>query len=145
MLDNIYGIEIDSTAIKVTAFSLYLALVDQLNPKTLWIESGYQLPYLIYDPDDKNIEEQGKNLLRKDTIGEVNAQEFVKVDLVVGNPPFGTKNLSSSITDYCKKHHFGMEMVLPFIHKAISFCPEGKLALVFNTKVLTNTEKPFER
>ena len=35
LLENIYGIEIDPLAIKVAAFSLYLALVQQLDPKTL--------------------------------------------------------------------------------------------------------------
>jgi len=144
LLDNIYGIEIDPTAIKVAAFSLYLALVDELDPKTLWIEEGYQLPNLIFDPDDIDIKRQGNNLWRRDTIGEVNAEEFVKVDLVVGNPPFGTKDLIYSITEYCKNYNFGKEMVLPFLHKAVSFCPEGKIALVFNTKVLTNTEVPFQ-
>ncbi len=147
LLNNIYGIEIDPTAIKVAAFSLYLALVDELDPKTLWIETNYQLPYLIYDPEDVFIENQGLNLWRRDTIGEVNADEFVKVDLVVGNPPFGTKDLaekSKSIYDYCKRLKFGKEMVLPFMHKAVSFAPNGKVALVFNTKVLTNTERPFQ-
>ncbi len=147
--ENIYGIEIDPTAIKVATFSLYLALVDSLDPKTLWIRTDYQLPYLIFDPDDQSItpEKQGTNLWRRDTIGEVNVDEFVKVDLVVGNPPFGTKDLaekSKSIYEYCKKLNFGKEMVLPFMHKAVSFCPDGEIALVFNTKVLTNTEKPFQ-
>jgi hypothetical protein len=147
LLSNIYGIEIDPTAIKVAAFSLYLALVDELDPKTLWIEPNYQLPYLIYDPEDPTIKTQGKNLWRRDTIGQVNADEFVKVDLVVGNPPFGTKDLkekSKSIYAYCKDKKFGKEMVLPFLHKAVSFCPEGEIALIFNTKVLTNTEGPFQ-
>ncbi|HEY5589688.1 MAG TPA: N-6 DNA methylase [Paludibacter sp.] len=147
LLENIYGIEIDPTAIKVATFSLYLALVDELDPKTLWIEKGYQLPNLIFDPDDLAIKKQGNNLWRRDTIGEVNTEEFVRVDLVVGNPPFGTKKLaekSKSIYDYCKDHDFGKEMVLPFMHKAVSFCPNGQIALVFNTKVLTNTEVPFQ-
>jgi hypothetical protein len=147
LLENIFGIEIDPTAIKVAAFSLYLALVDKLDPKTLWIDNNYQLPYLIFDPEDQNINTQGKNLWRRDTIGEVNPEDFAKIDLVVGNPPFGTKKLaekSKSIYNYCKDHDFGKEMVLPFMHKAVSFCPNGQIALLFNTKVLTNTEVPFQ-
>ena len=34
--DNIFGIEIDRKSIKVAAFSLYLALLDNLDPKTGW-------------------------------------------------------------------------------------------------------------
>ena len=146
LINNIYGIEIDPTAIKVAAFSLYLALVDELDPKTLWIKKDYQLPYLIFDPEDKTKpkNKQGNNLWRMDTIGDVDSKEFIEADLVVGNPPFGTKKLTSTIIDYCKQYSFAEEMVLPFIHKAITFCPNGQVALVFNTKILTNTEKPFE-
>ncbi|MDR0332413.1 MAG: SAM-dependent methyltransferase [Dysgonamonadaceae bacterium] len=145
LVKNIFGIEIDPLAIKVTAFSLYLALVEHLNPKKLWIDKDNKFPYLINNPNDKSLEgKQGNNLWCRDTIGEVNTDEFEKVDLVVGNPPFGTKNLSKPIMDYCTKYNFGKEMVLPFIHKAVDFCPNGGIALIFNTKVLTNTEKPFQ-
>jgi hypothetical protein len=146
LVDNIFGIEIDPLAIKVAAFSLYLALVEELDPKTLWIEKEYRLPYLINNPDDKTLEnKQGNNLLCGDTIGKIDAEKFIiKADLLVGNPPFGTKKISKSIMDYCKKHNFGKEMVLPFLHKAVDFCPEGNIALIFNAKVLTNTEKPYQ-
>ena len=144
LLDNIYGIEIDETAIKVAAFSLYLALVDELDPKTLWIETNYQLPYLIFDSEDTSIKHQGCNLWRKDTIGEVDAHLFPKVDLVIGNPPFGTKNLPQTIKEYCSKHKFSNEYVLPFIHKSVKFCPNGEIALIFNSKVLTNTQKTYQ-
>ena len=145
LVKNIYGVEIDPLAIKVTAFSLYLAIVEHLNPNTLWIEKDNKFPYLINNPDDKSLQgKEGENLWCRDTIGEINPDDFEKVDLVVGNPPFGTKKLSKSIMDYCTKYNFGKEMVLPFIHKSIDFCPDGEIALIFNTKVLTNTEKPFQ-
>lgn len=143
LLSNIYGIEIDPTAIKVAAFSLYLALVDELDPKTLWIEPNYQLPYLIYDPEDPTIKTQGKNLWRRDTIGQVNADEFVKVDLVVGNPPFGTKQIQDSIKNYLEERKYPQQMVLAFIDKAVAFSPKGTIALIFNTKSLTNTNKKY--
>ncbi|RAJ31723.1 HsdM family class I SAM-dependent methyltransferase [Pedobacter cryoconitis] len=144
LVDNIFGIEIDQTAIKVAAFSLYIALVDELDPKTLWIETNYQLPYLIFDPDDSSIEHQGSNLWRRDTIGEVDTETFPKVDLIVGNPPFGTKKLPSAITTYCTKHKFANEYVLPFLHKSAQFSNNGDIALIFNSKVLTNTQKPYQ-
>lgn len=145
LVKNIFGIEIDPLAIKVTAFSLYLALVEHLNPKKLWIDKTNKFPYLINNPKDVSIKgREGKNLWCRDTIGEVNPDDFEKVNLVVGNPPFGTKKLSKSIMDYCVKHNFGKEMVLPFLHKSVDFCPNGNIALIFNAKVLTNTEKPFQ-
>lgn len=53
---NIFGIEFDKTAIRVAAFSLYLTLIDELDPKTLWNSGNHHLPYLIYDPTDPALE-----------------------------------------------------------------------------------------
>ncbi len=55
MVNNIFGIELHPQSIKVAAFSLYLALVDNLEPKTLWQERKHRLPYLINNPDDKSL------------------------------------------------------------------------------------------
>lgn len=142
--DNIYGIEYDKLAIRVTAFSLYLAIVEQLNPKTLWSDKRYKFPHLICDPQDKDLEHQGKNLLRADTIGGVSVEDIPQMDLIVGNPPFGSKIKLKSIKDYCVSHGFGQDMVIPFMRKAIDFAKNGSVALIFNTKVLTNTERPFQ-
>lgn len=144
LTDNIFGIELHPQAIKIAAFSLYLALVDNLNPKTIWQNEKHRLPNLINNPDDKSLKEQGKNLFCRDTI-EVNTEiENVKFDLVVGNPPFGTTDLSESIRNYCDKNGFAKEMVLPFLHKATQFAPKGEIALIFNTKVLTNTGGTYQ-
>ncbi|MDR1181020.1 MAG: SAM-dependent methyltransferase [Bacteroidales bacterium] len=147
LLDNIYGIEIDPLAIKVAAFSLYLALVEQLDPKTLWIEKEYRLPYLINNPDDPSLKgKQGNNLWRRDTVGEIDAENFaVKADLLVGNPPFGTDDISPEIKNYLEKRKYAQEKVLAFVDKAVQFTNDhGKIALIFNTKVLTNTNKKYQ-
>ena len=147
LTENIYGIEITSQSIKVAAFSLYLALMDNLNPKTLW---QYRiLPYLINDPENIPADKQGHNLFKRDTI-EINEEiEKIEFDLVIGNPPFGTENkpnkvLPDSIRRYCDELSFAKEMVLPFLHKAIKFSPNGEIAMIFNTKVLTNTGSTYQ-
>ncbi|WP_417237502.1 HsdM family class I SAM-dependent methyltransferase [Bizionia paragorgiae] len=144
LTENIFGIEIHPQSIKVAAFSLYLALVDNLNPKTIWQNKDYRLPYLINDPADDNLVEQGNNLFRSDTIEHNPEIEQIDFDLVVGNPPFGTKNLSQSIRNYSDKHGFAKEMVLPFLHKATTLSKKGEIALIFNTKVLTNTNGKYQ-
>ncbi len=137
---NIFGIEIDEKSIKVAAFSLYLALLDNLDPKTGWWNGSIKFPYLINDPEDTSLKEQGNNLFKRDTISDLSEiKQLQNFDLVVGNPPFGTKNLLPTITAYCKKENFAQEMVLPFLHKATILAPKGTIALIFNTKVLTNT------
>ncbi|HIP33689.1 MAG TPA: endonuclease [Bacteroidia bacterium] len=145
LTENIYGIEINSQSIKVTAFSLYLALVDELNPKTFWQNKNYRLPYLINDANDTTLKEQGNNLFCRDTIETNNEIESIEFDLVVGNPPFGTKNLLPSIKSYSSKYGFAKEMVLPFLHKATQFSKNGDIVLIFNTKVLTNTSGTYQK
>src|SRR5690606_4049472 len=62
LTDNIFGIELHPQAIKVAAFSLYLALVDNLDPKNIWQNTNHRLPSLINNPEDTSIKEQGNNL-----------------------------------------------------------------------------------
>jgi type I restriction-modification system DNA methylase subunit len=142
---NIYGIELDPKSIKVAAFSLYLALLDNLDPKTGWWNGTIKFPYLINDKEDASLKEQGNNLFRRDTISDLSEiKQLQNFDLIVGNPPFGTKKLLSTITAYCKEWNFAQEMVLPFLHKATLLAPKGKIALIFNTKVLTNTGGTYQ-
>lgn len=141
---NIFGIEIEPKSIKVAAFSLYLALLDKLDPKTGWWNGNIKFPYLINDPDDLTLNEQGYNLFKRDTISDFEISELQNFDLIVGNPPFGTKNLLPTIVNYCKKENFAQEMVLPFMHKASFLAPKGQIALIFNTKVLTNTGGTYQ-
>ena len=142
---NIFGIELDGKSIKVAAFSLYLALLDNLDPKTGWWNGTIKFPYLINDPEDESLKEQGSNLFKRDTISDLSKiKELQNFDLIVGNPPFGTKNLTPTITAYCKEENFAQEMVLPFLHKATFLAPKGQIALIFNTKVLTNTGGTYQ-
>ena len=143
--DNIFGIEIEGKSIKVAAFSLYLALLDNLDPKTGWWNGKIKFPYLINDSDDSTLNEQGYNLFKRDTISNFEIEELQNFDLVIGNPPFGTKNLLPTVKEYCDKHDFAKEMVLPFMHKATLLAPKGEIALIFNTKVLTNTGGTYQK
>jgi type I restriction-modification system DNA methylase subunit len=145
LTDNIFGIELHPQAIKVAAFSLYLALVDKLDPKDLWQKKKHRLPNLINNPNDKALKEQGKNLYCRDTISQNEDIENIEFDLVVGNPPFGTTELLESVRNYCDEYGFAKEMVLPFLHKATKLSPKGQIALIFNTKVLTNTGGTYQQ
>lgn len=146
LVNNIFGIEIDPLAIKVTAFSLYLALVEQLDSKTLWIQKEYTLPYLIHNPQDDSVKnKQGNNLWCNDTIGEIDANTFVKADLVIGNPPFGTEGIDLPIKNYLDNLKYAQEKALAFLDKAIRFTnDDGQIAFIFNTKVLTNTNRKYQ-
>lgn len=144
LLDNIYGIEIDETAVKVAAFSLYLALIDELDPKTLWIEDDYQLPYLIHS-EGKDDKHQGWNLWCMDAISPCDEFKLPQIGLLIGNPPFGTKIESQTIKEYLNEQDFAHEMVLAFMHLATKLCPKGDIALVCNFKIFTNTNGKYQK
>lgn len=141
LCDNIYGIDIDETALSVAAFSLYLTLINELDPRTLWAQPTYKLPCLIHK--EGNIEKVFGNLWCADAIATDFTNLLPEMDLVVGNPPYGTEHTQKSITDYCRSHRFADEMSLPFIHKVASFCPNGEVALVVNMKILTNATSTY--
>lgn len=141
LCNNIYGIDIDATALSVTAFSLYLTLINELDPRTLWAAPSNKLPCLIHSGNESAGVEG--NLWCTDTIATDFTEKIPVMDLVVGNPPYGTKHNQGSISDYCGGHGFADEMSLPFIHKSAKFCPCGEIALVINMKILTNTNGTY--
>lgn len=137
----IYGIDIDATALSVAAFSLYLTLINELDPRTLWADEAYKLPCLIHS-DGAEGDVKG-NLWCADTIATDLTEMLPEMDLVVGNPPYGTRHNQQSIMDYCHRLGFATEMSLPFIHKVTTICPAGEIALVVNMKILTNSNGTY--
>jgi len=142
MQNSIYGIELNKNSMKVTTFSLYLSMLDFLYPTTLWYQGDEKFPYLINDKEDDNIKIQGNNLFRTDAIDD-NKNIEKQYDIIVGNPPYG-KKVPSNIKQYCNKENFVVEFVIPFIHKFSLLAPNGKVALLAPTKLLTNTLKPSQ-
>ncbi len=101
---NIFGLDKDINALNVTAFSIYISLLDYKNPKEIQI---FQLPNLF-----------GKNLFcndffnEDDTILEHENQKYnpynqifknIEFDFILGNPPWGSKKDKFHL-DYIKKY-----------------------------------------
>lgn len=141
LVNSIYGIEINSDAIKVAAFSLYLALLDYLNPRTLWQDKKF--PFLIFDPSNEDGTRQGKNLFRMSSLDNTGLFNKIKFDLIVGNPPFKRGDLPESDKKYLSQLGFAQEYVLAFLHKATQLCPNGEIALVAASKILFNTTSGY--
>ncbi len=141
LVNSIFGIEINGDAIKVAAFSLYLALLDYLNPKTLWQDRKF--PYLIFDPKEEDKSKQGKNLFRMSSLDTHATFNNVKYDLIVGNPPFKRGDLPASDKKYLQQLGFAQEYVLAFLYRATELCPNGQIALVAASKILFNTTSGY--
>lgn len=140
--DNIFGIEINPEAIKVAAFSIYLAMLNRLNPKTLW--QNKRFPYLIFDPNIKEEEKQGGNLF---LMSSLDKEPIEDIELVVGNPPFKRKGrLKEEEQAYLSQRGFAKELLLAFLHRVTVLAPNAKYGLICGSKpVLFNNGKPYQR
>jgi len=74
LVESIFGIDRSAEAIGVTAFGLYLALLEHVDPRTIWRE--VRLPDLV-----------GKNLVVSDSF-DTNPLSSRRFDIIVGNPPW---------------------------------------------------------
>jgi hypothetical protein len=112
--NNIFGVDIDKEAVRLTAFSLSLTLCDMLSPKVIWED-------LKFD----NLFE--RNLLCSDYFQLIEDNFFrEKFDVVIGNPPF----ISSLDTDAAKKIEHRRRAERPSV-------PDDQVALLFLDQVIT--------
>lgn len=125
---NIYGIDRNPAAIDVTIFSLYLAMLDYKNPRTL---SHFELPPL-----------KETNLFVADFFDEeaLNPLKKVSFDFIVGNPPWGKGE--QLLLDYCKRRDYSQylqnsDTCRAFILRAGDFSTEKtQCTFVLHSKML---------
>src|SRR5882672_10074136 len=131
LCDNLYGVDINPTACRITAFSLYLAYLDQLSPRDIQElqQKGHKLPKLVHYPDDTRTQVEG-NIWCADFFAE-DSRYPIDVDLVVGNPPWGSSAIDgTSAADWCANpdHHYlipDMQIAAAFIWKAADHTGNG--------------------
>lgn len=97
VLCSLHGIDKSRTACRITAFSLYLAYLDQLTPRDIreLQRQGHKLPKLVHYPGntDKSIE---GNIWCGDFFAE-DKRYPSQVDLVIGNPPWGSTAVEGTL------------------------------------------------
>jgi len=135
LANHIHGIDSEGSglAVKVAAFSLYLAMLDELDP-----DEPLHFPKLTAPR-----KEGPPNLIRADAFEqhEAASREF---DLVVGNPPWKRKRLPESMRRYCDRHGHPVagELSQPFLWLAGDMAPHGQVAMLAPSKWLFNRERP---
>lgn len=87
---NLFGVDKSLIACRITAFSLYIALLDQLSPSDIQKlqEEGKFLPYLVSPKDGPRDQNSGSNIFHSDFFDEDLALPRDGFDLIVGNPPW---------------------------------------------------------
>jgi hypothetical protein len=159
--DQIRGIDINREAIRVAAFSLYLAMLHYLKPPDIL---QHQLPSLTYthrarrDPD-KHLD----ILLVSDAFGiEQNLSgaaalaRFGKssADVVVGNPPWGSPSSDDELTSdggakWCEARELSVgdkERSQSFVHRTMDFLASGgRAGLLLSTGIFFKRHPKTQR
>ncbi|MCF8243315.1 MAG: SAM-dependent methyltransferase [Melioribacteraceae bacterium] len=78
LLRSIYGIDLEKDAVRLSIFSLSIALCDMLSPTEIWTELKFEVL-------------EGSNLFNKDFFDYLTNDHQEGYDLVIGNPPFKDK------------------------------------------------------
>lgn len=152
--EQIAGIDINSEAIQVTAFSLYLAMLDFIEPPDILshIKAGNTLPHLIAgdgtrDSGSLNILIVSNAFKASDEIHELRFSSH-SADIVIGNPPWGNPNRQDEVAlqanavalNWCAEHGYPVgdkERSQTFLWKAKDLLrPDGLCALLVSTGVL---------
>jgi hypothetical protein len=128
LLNHIFGVDIEGEAVRITLFSLSVALCDFLDPRVIWDE-------LHFDPL------MDTNLMTGDFFALKKQQKWTTetgFDLVVGNPPFDSKITEPGYEELAEIRITEPEFDLPDKQIALLFLksatriakPAGQIALV---------------
>jgi hypothetical protein len=151
--DQIAGIDISSEAIRVAAFSLYLAMLHYLDPPDIL---HHKLPCLSYATRSKTDPTRHFDILIAEDvfrISETISNKFVRArflsdcaDIVVGNPPWGSPQVnmpedlrSDGGIKWCKDRNLSVgdkERSQTFIHRTMDILRSGgRAAMLVSTGV----------
>lgn len=143
---NLYGVDSNRSACQITAFSLYLAFLDQLSPPDIHRLLGKwdRLPNLVSVPGETRADSHGGTIRNADFFTEA-AEIPQKVHIIIGNPPWGPVKKSVLLTKaeiWCTEQHLEIpnrEKSIPFIWNAPRhLATDGKVCFVLPHGILFN-------
>lgn len=82
---NLFGIDIDTEAVRVASFSLYLAMCDAIDPRQYWKQTVF--------PRLRDCNLIAKDFFREDTLGFRTNEDAESFDLILGNAPWGKNTI----------------------------------------------------
>lgn len=143
--NNLYGIDSNRSACQISAFSLYLAFLDQLAPPDIQKLLGKweRLPYLVSTPGEIEAGHEAAGTIYCADFFTENAALPYKVDIIVGNPPWGSSKVRNAPSaQWCierKLPHPDRQMAIAFIWKAPDHLEDdGKICFVMPHGMLFN-------
>ncbi|MGJ8527431.1 HsdM family class I SAM-dependent methyltransferase [Maritalea sp.] len=157
--NSLFGVDINPTACRITAFSLYLAYLDQLAPRNIQElqKKGRALPRLVVQAIGGTRSPSG-NLYCSDFFEDFSSiaeleKNFNNVDLVIGNPPWGSIAKKGTPADkWCREQNKPLpdnQIANAFIWKAGEHVSQsGHVCFILPHGVLLNhgpTAKKFQK
>lgn len=146
MQETIYGIDLNPTACRITAFSLYLAYLDQLTPRDIQdLEAkGNALPRLVTHVNDSN----DANLQGRIWCGDFFQEKAFypkDIDVVIGNPPWGSTLEEDSLAHiWCEQKQIKVpnkQIAAAFMWKTLDhISDDGRVCLLLPHGILFNHE-----
>ncbi|BAY21182.1 hypothetical protein NIES2100_09310 [Calothrix sp. NIES-2100] len=134
--NNLFGVDVDTQAVRVASFSLYLTMLDKVQPQDYW-ENEFRFPRL------RERQLVAADFFHEDKEGFRSIQDANKYDLVVGNAPWGEKSMTPLAKLWAEKNKWKSSYtnIGPlFLPKAAALTKAGgqvamiqpALALIFN-------------
>lgn len=147
--DNIFGIDESETACRIAAFSLYLALLDQLDPRDIGElrAKGKILPKLVLSKIQSSESETGRTILCRDFFSR-NLFDDLPLpedgfDVVIGNPPWASRPDSQAVK-WCEEENLPIaqgQLAYGFMWKSPRHLREGgSVCFLLPTGVLLNQQ-----
>ncbi len=134
--NNLYGVDSNRSACQITAFSLYLAFLDQLSPPDIQKLLGKweRLPCLVAVPGETDANPPTGTIRCADFFTEA-ATLPCKAHVIVGNPPWGSaQDRNTPAISWCSERSLLLpdrQMATAFIWKAPSHLEDdGKVCFV---------------
>jgi hypothetical protein len=133
----VFGIDENRLAVRVAAFSLCLAILDEIDTQPASWDT-LRFPNLTSAP-----EESKPNLIVGDAFTHAPGLG-VAFDLVVGNPPWKRGRLPGHVEAWLKEKEYPTpgQIAYAFMWLARELAPEGRVAMLTPSKWLFNREKP---
>lgn len=127
--ENIFGVDIQKNAIRVSSFSLYLAMCDEIDPKYYWSKVRF--------PSLREVRLRTADFFRED-IKEIcteNAQtEQKQYNLIIGNAPWGSESLTDEARKWADENGWrpvDKQSATLFLVKAAKLCkPTGQICMI---------------
>ena len=133
--ENLFGIDINSEALKVTCFSIYIALLDYQDPKDI---EKYPFPNLInenlFEANFFNVNHEFNAIIKSK-----------KTQFILGNPPWKSKKSDNFHTSWLKENKKtvgNFEIAQSFLLRSKDFMqPYTKTALIVTSTMFYNVSK----